>query len=1275
MRPPRKTTAPASKERKNQDHHHNNEHDTETTFTPTTDICQQLLDRYNKSSAPQHRHLIATAAATRSLLLSSSLPLTPLSYFAASVATLADSDLTLDADALSALTAFLAIVLPLLPENAIVASKAAEAVVVLVGVAEGRSDAVSNASARAVVKCLGVLLGFCNLEEWNSVKLGFETLLKFSIDRRPKVRKCAQDCVVQVFKSLKLHAVTSEAGKLVLSLFKGCMPFAVEISASGDTDSSKDEILSKPEHLDVVHMLTLLKHILPYLSVKVSLKITSQLHKVMNSHFSALTRHIFGVIKAVFETSKGEVVILVAENIMKSLESYISLGEKNPTDTVLYAATLLRSALDKLQAGEASKWIHNLPLIFGSIAGLLTSEASTAAQASDILKELINSHISGNLLTIDNKSVDDEVLRTMAANAIKSVCVIFENELSSCGGIPNEHILSVMSVLFHKLGEISYLYMKGTILKLGDMMKLACQSKFDTKHLQECIGSAVIAIGPEKILTLVPINPNAEDLTCSNVWLIPLLRDYVVGSSLQFFIEHIVPLAESFQQVSAKVFWRHYFIVISFAKAFIELVNQNRSVLGSSVSAGEFAAPPKMSEIEFGSKSYSKKKASRNIKVLVSCSEELLQALVDVFFGSTPEQRAYLKDTIACLASITDSSVTKRIFISLLEKYQLINDLDESGKQVIRTDDLRVQQQGNFTYSEKEAKRGLTVELASSLVEGASEDLISSILSLIKHTLQESNEDCQSEAYNTLSRMLEEHSWFRSSHVNELMDFLLGLKPPINITMLRSRFACFRILLVDTLQGSLDEENSKAFLVLNEVIITIKDSTEEARKAAYDMLIGINSALQESPFATSDGPYQKLVSMIMGYLSGSSPHITSGAVSALSILVHNNAEICLLVPDLVPSVLALLQTKAVEVIKAVLGFVKVLVLCHQAKDLQNILPDIVNEVVRWSSVSRHHFRAKACLILVTVILEILMRRCGSAQVKLVTPEKHLNFVKGILENRHGKASSKESSATDMEPEVLESSPRRMQLKRKREEPSIPSEEDGKVNSRFRKQGMKLVKKAGSHTADRRTEVSAVRLMRTELGGALADPLNENGKGSGDNEMGYVERTLGFRTWILDDRDLRLNSKGFNEYTRICIPIVGSRLKSLCHINLDEIPSSLPELRRGYVILMRSCGSAPVKLVTPEKHRNFVKGVLEVNCPFCFRFSRIRYRIQRKRKCEEPSIPSEEDGTVESRFRESGMKLVKMAGIRTADRRTKGQPRGNARNKRNFNGHPTTSGNT
>eukprot|EP00268_Persea_americana_P038711 TRINITY_DN3831_c0_g1_i13.p1 TRINITY_DN3831_c0_g1~~TRINITY_DN3831_c0_g1_i13.p1 ORF type:complete len:553 (+),score=132.74 TRINITY_DN3831_c0_g1_i13:312-1970(+) len=52
-------------------------------------------------------------------------------------------------------------------------------------------------------------------------------------------------------------------------------------------------------------------------------------------------------------------------------------------------------------------------------------------------------------------------------------------------------------------------------------------------------------------------------------------------------------------------------------------------------------------------------------------------------------------------------------------------------------------------------------------------------------------------------------------------------------------------------------------------------------------------------------------------------------------------------------------------------------------------------------------------------------------------------------------------------------------------------------------------------------VSAVRLLRIEQGGAFADLLNDKGKNSGENEMGYVERTLGFRTRDLDDRDIRL----------------------------------------------------------------------------------------------------------------------------------------------------------
>ncbi|KVI10428.1 Bacterial Fmu (Sun)/eukaryotic nucleolar NOL1/Nop2p [Cynara cardunculus var. scolymus] len=80
-------------------------------------------------------------------------------------------------------------------------------------------------------------------------------------------------------------------------------------------------------------------------------------------------------------------------------------------------------------------------------------------------------------------------------------------------------------------------------------------------------------------------------------------------------------------------------------------------------------------------------------------------------------------------------------------------------------------------------------------------------------------------------------------------------------------------------------------------------------------------------------------------------------------------------------------------------------------------------------------------------------------------------------------------------------------------------------------------------------VSAVRLMRIEFGGAFADLLNEKGKGSGDNEMGYVERTLGFCTRDLDDRDLRLILRiGFYEIVK---------LESPSYAVVDEETNSLP----------------------------------------------------------------------------------------------------------------------
>ncbi|CAK7342600.1 unnamed protein product [Dovyalis caffra] len=1032
----------------------------ETELKDDTEICQQLLSRYSASTAPQHRHLLATAAALRSILTAESLPLTPKAYFATAINNLSDSK-TLDSTAIAALLSFVSIVVPLIEEKGIKEEKVKEAVAVLVEVAVER-EGVGVGSLSGVVKCLGVLIaGFCNLENWESVKVGFESLIKFSVDKRPKVRRSAQECLEKVFKSFRSSSVVKEASKLVFSLFKSYMPVALTLSESRVVDGSKEETLLKPEHLEVIHMLNLLKVTVSYLSVKISSKVLSELVKILRPEFSVLTRQIFQNIEAFLVSSSDEVISPQKENIIDSLSVYLSLGQKNPVDTLLSAATLLKIASDKLRAGGSSSWMRNVHKISGSIAGplthvytdlgLLTCEA-TASQASDIMKELINNYIDPKEIVMnEGQSLDDASQESEEANMIKSTCAILENILNSCDEIPNEHLLGVITVLFQKLGEMSYIFMKSVVLKLADLMNNFGHHTPDTNHLQNCMGSAVVAMGPEKMLMLMPISIDPDNFTCSNTWLVPILKDHVVGASLGYYMEHIVPLAKSFKQASRKVkksvigqdlqahahgLWgllpafcrypvdthkkfgslaelmvtslkKYSFMHQNITVALQVLVNQNRSLMFSKSDGGESnsnAVTDSVLECQ-NVASYSKKTATKNIKALASCSSELLHALGDLFVDSHSGKPSHIKDAIGCLASISNSSVTKKFFMSLLERFQFVTSEGEFQQTKSHGDELVEEELHNLNVQEKDAQRCVMMELASSLVVGAKADLIDLIYNFVISIFQATDVTCHCEAYHTLSRILQEHSWFSSSRSEELIDLLLGLRSPADIASLRNRFACFHILIVHALEMNLEEENTKSFLILNEIILMLKDAREEARKVAYDTFLFISSSLRSSSCASSEEAYQRLISMITGYLSGSSPHIKSGAVSALSVLVYNDTEICLKVPDLVPSLLSLLQDKAPEVIK------------------------------------------------VTVILEIMIRKCGSAAVELDVPEKHRSFFKTVLQNRRHKPISKEFDTTDTETTHADISPKRVEKPKNKESGFVP-EGNGSVHPGKRKREKK-----------------------------------------------------------------------------------------------------------------------------------------------------------------------------------------------------------------------------
>lgn len=185
-----------------------------------------------------------------------------------------------------------------------------------------------------------------------------------------QVRRCSHDCLGKVFRSIQSAAVIKKASKGVLSMLKKYMPLAVGLSTKKARIGSKDD---EPENLEVLHMLNVLKLTVPFLSTKVSAKVLSEVEKLLTPKFSALTRHTLKAVEACFGASRADLIVPEAEKIVALLSSYVALGKKNPSDTVMDAAILLKRSLEILRAAESSSYAKNLPLVCKSLAGTLLS--------------------------------------------------------------------------------------------------------------------------------------------------------------------------------------------------------------------------------------------------------------------------------------------------------------------------------------------------------------------------------------------------------------------------------------------------------------------------------------------------------------------------------------------------------------------------------------------------------------------------------------------------------------------------------------------------------------------------------------------------------------------------------------------------------------------------------------------------------------------------------------------------------------------------------------
>ena len=167
----------------------------------------------------------------------------------------------------------------------------------------------------------------------------------------------------------------------------------------------------------------------------------------------------------------------------------------------------------------------------------------------------------------------------------------------------------------------------------------------------------------------------------------------------------------------------------------------------------------------------------------------------------------------------------------------------------------------------------------------------------------------------------------------------------------------------------------------------MKDSNGKSREAAYHILISL----------ASKGDVMEFLQVIIAALGAKTPHMRSAVVMALSRIVFEKAwdseQLQSLLPNLLQTVLVLIDEGSREVVKSIVGFIRICVSAIPPEKLEPLLPELLGAMLK-SNETKSRFRAKIKIILKKLVkhfgYEALMPHVPENETRLLTHMRKLD---------------------------------------------------------------------------------------------------------------------------------------------------------------------------------------------------------------------------------------------------------------------------------------------
>ncbi|TDH65747.1 hypothetical protein CCR75_002023 [Bremia lactucae] len=884
----------------------------------------------------------------------------------------------------------------------------------------------------------------------------FHLLLAMATDPRPKVRKAGQKWTVDI---LELHAA------------KGCEALSTHIASFAENvfASSKKGGKDDQRLVLLVAFLKLALPLLHRKVVASLVAALAKFLDAGSKTLRLVTYEALDALSAAPESQlTADALIKLILAVLDAQSSNCMLAQGGPM--AIYAVRIPSAALLRLAAVDAVAGREFLPRVVSSVCShIATDNDRVQRQATRsllaILKAILNPTVlatEGTFQDLASVMASIQSLTSLRFQGAWSHTFPLIAELFRYYGPASRPALEPLLITCCELHEAAD--------QLPQQQQDGKDTQALSRLFAMAAGAAVEALGPRAFLEVVPIDHPTEIVSEQRAWLLPVfcdgLRTAQGGNELKFFADAVLPMARACEagarepsatpleakklQTRAIQLWSLFPSICSRAVDIDTHFKKIAKVLASAMADKRYPelrlavcqglqALVKRTRVlqqsvtrcyhretadvemdngedetehnEDEGEKLDEEKLGRDRAALGKFSARyvpLLLSFVEEIDPDTDSERAQvLLDTLEGFASLGDGPLISTSFKMVVQK------LLEAT-----TEAKRLESEGTGSSLKRATKLRQTshaqMALALALLSHVDDTNVELLYRVTKpYILDDADASMQKRSYAALVAICDSHPKFLSEK-SQLQDLTRAICESLLTCSVPAKKMRLRVLahLIRALQGqSANDGLAEKELIPNlvgEIMLCTKEANGKAREAAFELLVAMAMLLRARD---PQNGLMEFIKMVLGGLAAHTPHMRSAAVICLSRLVfefgREDSAIAQAMPELLKTVLMLLHEKAREVIKSVIGFMKLGIAVLPKDQLRQFLPDIINGLLVWIGESKNRFRAKTRIILIK-----LCRKFGCEHVAALVPEEDRALIRHIKKTKEREDKKKSELMAD-----------------------------------------------------------------------------------------------------------------------------------------------------------------------------------------------------------------------------------------------------------------------